>query len=84
MPEPCAAAWGPELLFLGGVSEGVLPGSVFGDESWRLRLRVATGMLYGETDEQRQAALTSADPCALPWIAESLDRLEEIMADLTR
>jgi aspartate aminotransferase len=63
---------------------GVLPGSVFGDESWRLRLRVATGMLYGETDEQRAAALTSADPCALPWIAESLDRLEEIMADLTR
>jgi aspartate aminotransferase len=63
---------------------GVLPGSVFGDESWRLRLRVATGMLYGETDEQRAAALTSADPCALPWIAESLNRLEEIMADLTR
>jgi aspartate aminotransferase len=45
---------------------------------------VATRMLYGETDEQRAAALTSADPCALPWIAESLDRLEEIMADLTR
>jgi len=61
---------------------GVLPGSVFGDESWRLR--VATGMLYGVTDEEREAALTSADPCALPWIAESLDRLEEIMADLTR
>jgi aspartate aminotransferase len=63
---------------------GVLPGSVFGDESRRLRLRVATGMLYGETDEQRETALTSADPCALPWIARSLDRLEEIMADLTR
>ena len=62
---------------------GVLPGSVFGDESWRLRLRVATGMLYGESDEQREAALASADPCALPWIAASLDRLTEIMADLT-
>ena len=63
---------------------GVLPGSVFGDESWRLRLRVATGMLYGESDEQREAALASADPCALPWIAASLDRLTEILADLTR
>ena len=62
---------------------GVLPGSVFGDESWRLRLRVATGMLYGESDEQREAALASADPCALPWIAASLDRLTEILADLT-
>jgi aspartate aminotransferase len=62
---------------------GVLPGSAFGDESWRLRLRVATGMLYGETDSQRTAALNSANPCALPWIAASLDRLAEVLADLT-
>ena len=40
-------------------------------------------MLYGESDEQREAALASADPCALPWIAASLDRLTEILADLT-
>ena len=70
-------------LLLGRYGLGVLPGSVFGDESWRLRLRVATGMLYGESDEQREAALASADPCALPWIAASLDRLTEILADLT-
>jgi aspartate aminotransferase len=63
---------------------GVLPGSAFGDQRWRLRLRVATALLYGETDEQRNAALTAADPCALPWIAAALDRLEEILADLTR
>jgi aspartate aminotransferase len=67
---------------------GVLPGSAFGDQRWRLRLRVATALLYGETDEQRNAALTavlnSGDPCALPWIAAALDRLEEILADLTR
>jgi aspartate aminotransferase len=67
---------------------GVLPGSAFGERPWRLRLRVATALLYGETDEQRNAALdavlNSGDPCALPWIAAALDRLEEILADLTR
>jgi aspartate aminotransferase len=67
---------------------GVLPGSAFGDQPWRLRLRVATALLYGESDEQRNAALTavlnSGDPCALPWIAAALDRLEESLADLTR
>jgi aspartate aminotransferase len=61
---------------------GVLPGSAFGDKSWRLRLRVATAMLYGETDEQRSTALTAADPCALPWIAGALDRLAEVLTDL--
>jgi len=62
---------------------GVLPGSAFGEESGRLRLRVATSLLYGESEPERHAALNSADPCALPWIAASLDRLEEVLADLT-
>ena len=48
-----------------------------------LRLRVATGLLYGDTDAQREAALTAADPVPLPWIAAALARLEEILADLT-
>jgi aspartate aminotransferase len=61
----------------------VLPGSAFGDDRRRLRLRVATGLLYGESDEQREAALGADDPCALPWIAASLDRLGEVLADLT-
>jgi aspartate aminotransferase len=73
---------GLAALLLRQYGLGVLPGSAFGDERWRLRLRVATGMLYGETDEQRDAALNAADPCALPWIAAALDRLEEILADL--
>jgi aspartate aminotransferase len=60
---------------------GVLPGSAFGEEGWRLR--VATGLLYGDTDDQRSTALNSADPCALPWIAARLSRLEEVLADLT-
>ena len=62
---------------------GVLPGSAFGEDGGRLRLRVATAMLYGETDAERHAALSSADPCSLPWIAASLARLEEVLAGLT-
>jgi len=62
---------------------GVLPGSAFGEDGGRLRVRVATAMLYGDTDAERHAALNSADPCSLPWIAASLARLEEVLADLT-
>ena len=60
----------------------VLPGSAFGEPGGRLRLRAATSLLYGETDARRTAALDSADPCSLPWIAASLDRLDEVLADL--
>jgi len=62
---------------------GVLAGSAFGEDSGRLRLRVATSLLYGDTDAERRTALNSADPAALPWIAASLARLEEVLADLT-
>jgi aspartate aminotransferase len=62
---------------------GVLPGSAFGEESGRLRLRVATSMLYGGTEPERMAALDSADPCSLPWIAARMARLDEVLADLT-
>jgi aspartate aminotransferase len=61
---------------------GVLPASAFGEEPQALRMRVATAMLYGETDEQRERALLSADPVALPWIAAALDRIEDVLADL--
>jgi aspartate aminotransferase len=60
----------------------VLPGSAFGEPAGRLRLRAATSLLYGETEAQRTAALDSADPCSLPWIAASLGRLDEVLADL--
>lgn len=69
-------------LLLRRYGVGVLPASAFGEQAWRLRLRVATGMLYGETDEQRGLALAADDPCTLPWIAASLDRLEEVLTDL--
>ena len=62
---------------------GVLPGSAFGDPPETLRLRVATSLLYGETDEQRLAALSAPDPAGLPWIAGALDRATEVLTDLT-
>ena len=74
---------GLAALLLDRYGVGVLPGSAFGEESGRLRLRVATSMLYGDTDTERIAALNSADPGSLPWIAASLTRLEEVLADLT-
>jgi aspartate aminotransferase len=70
-------------MLLGSYGVGTLPGSAFGEQSWRLRLRIATGLLYGDTDAERTAALNSADPCSLPWIAASLDRLDEVLADLS-
>jgi len=74
---------GLAALLLDEYGVGVLPGSAFGEESGRLRLRVATSMLYGDTEAERIAALNSADPGSLPWIAASLARLEEVLAGLT-
>jgi aspartate aminotransferase len=62
---------------------GVLPGSAFGDDPGALRLRVATGLLYGDTDRQREAALAAAEPTTLPWIAGALTRIEEVLGGLT-
>ncbi len=61
---------------------GVLPASVFGEDEQALRVRLATGLLYGESDEQRQTALTAAEPLRLPWIAAAITRLQNILADL--
>ncbi|MEU9377090.1 pyridoxal phosphate-dependent aminotransferase [Streptomyces sp. NPDC048255] len=61
---------------------GLLPASAFGEPAHSLRLRAATSQLYGDTEEQRTAALGAADPLALPWIRESLDRVEEVLTDL--
>lgn len=62
---------------------GVLPGTAFGEAEHALRIRIATGRLYGETEAERTAALAAADPLRLPWIRASLDRLTEVLAELT-
>ncbi|MFE8938813.1 pyridoxal phosphate-dependent aminotransferase [Streptomyces sp. NPDC007872] len=63
---------------------GLLPGSAFGEPGHSLRIRAATGRLYGETDAERTAALTAPDPLRLPWIRSRLDRVGEVLADLVR
>jgi aspartate aminotransferase len=70
-------------LLLDRYGAGTLPGSAFGEPDEALRLRLATGLLYGEDDEQQEAALAAGDPLSLPWIAAELARLEEILADLS-
>jgi aspartate aminotransferase len=69
-------------LLLDRYGAGTLPGSAFGEDESSLRLRLATGLLYGESDEEREQALAAADPLQLPWIAGALQRLTEILADL--
>jgi aspartate aminotransferase len=59
---------------------GVLAGAAFGDEPGGLRVRMATSLLYGRSDDERRQALRSDDPASLPWIARALDRLERALA----
>jgi aspartate aminotransferase len=75
------AALAGALLEQRGV--GVLAGEAFGDEPKGLRARVATSLLYGETDGRRWEALRSPDPLALPWIAASLEHLRGALTALT-
>jgi aspartate/methionine/tyrosine aminotransferase len=69
-------------LLLHRYGAGTLPGSAFGESASSLRLRLATGLLYGETREQQEAALAAPDPLALPWISAALTRFSDILADL--
>ncbi|MEU6477844.1 pyridoxal phosphate-dependent aminotransferase [Streptomyces sp. NPDC047017] len=62
---------------------GVLPASAFGEPRDALRIRAATSRLYGDDDERRTAALTAADPLRLPWIAAAVERIGEVLTDLT-
>jgi aspartate aminotransferase len=69
-------------LLLERYGAGTLPGSAFGEDPAALRLRVATGLLYGDSEGQRETALAAPDPVQLPWIGAALARLGEILADL--
>ncbi|MFE9909751.1 pyridoxal phosphate-dependent aminotransferase [Streptomyces clavifer] len=70
-------------LFSERYGVGVLPASAFGEPGRPLRIRAATSHFYGTTDERRTAALEAADPLALPWIRAAVDRVGEVLADLT-
>jgi len=75
---------GPELtgLLLDRFGMGVLPAVEFGEGAEALRMRVATSLLYGESEERRYAALAATDPLALPWVRAHLDRLDEVLGAL--
>ena len=58
----------------------VLPGAAFGDDPEALRARIAVSLLYGETEEERWAALASADPAGLPSVRAGLGALAAALA----
>ncbi|NOL42773.1 pyridoxal phosphate-dependent aminotransferase [Kribbella sandramycini] len=62
----------------------LLPGTAFGEDPRALRIRAATSRLYGETDAERTAALAAPDPLTLPWISAAVDRLTEVLTELTK
>jgi aspartate/methionine/tyrosine aminotransferase len=59
-------------LLLRRYGVGVLPASAFGEDAGRLRLRVATGLLYGDSEAQRAAALDAVDALAAGSVADSI------------
>ena len=75
---------GPDLaaLLLSRYGVGTIAGSAFGEPTSALRLRMATGLLYGETNEQREQALAASDPLQLPWISAATTRFADILADI--
>jgi aspartate aminotransferase len=54
---------------------GALAGAAFGDAPEGLRVRMATSLMYGSSDEERLRALAADDPASLPWIRSRLDHL---------
>jgi aspartate aminotransferase len=75
-------AVGLAALLLERYGAGTLPGSAFGDDPAALRLRIATGLLYGDSEDQRETALAALDPLQVPWIGAAMARLAEILSDL--
>jgi aspartate aminotransferase len=59
-------------LLLRRYGVGVLPASAFGEDAGRLRLRVATGLLYGDSEAQRAAALDAVDALSADPVADSI------------
>ncbi|NGN65388.1 aminotransferase class I/II-fold pyridoxal phosphate-dependent enzyme [Streptomyces sp. A7024] len=73
-----------EQHFAGRVGDGaVLGGHRFGDELHALRVRFATAPLTGAVDEERERALTAADPLELPHVAQALTFLGSAVTELT-
>jgi aspartate aminotransferase len=61
---------------------GVLSGAAFGDDPAALRFRLATSLLYGDTDAERRQTLESEDPVTRPGVQRALDRLRSALGAL--
>ncbi|OIJ67909.1 aminopeptidase [Streptomyces mangrovisoli] len=57
-------------------------GHRFGDDLGALRVRLATGPLLGDTDEERTECLTSPSPLELPHVQRALMSLRSVFDDL--
>jgi aspartate/methionine/tyrosine aminotransferase len=68
-----AAALERDLTAL--IGRPVPGGHRFGDDPAAPRVRIDTGPLHGDTDDERRAALESADPLVLPHVAAALGKL---------
>lgn len=60
----------------------VLSGHHFGDDPRALRVRVATSMLYGDSEQQQLEALRSPDPVRVPHVRGQLDFLAAALTAL--
>jgi aspartate/methionine/tyrosine aminotransferase len=61
----------------------VLPGTAFGDET-ALRARLATSLLYGETEHERWEALSAGpDAAGLPRVRSALETVGQALTTLT-
>ncbi|MDO0924885.1 aminotransferase class I/II-fold pyridoxal phosphate-dependent enzyme [Streptomyces sp. TG1A-8] len=57
-------------------------GHRFGDDLGALRVRLATGSLLGETEEERTQSLTAPSPLELPHVQRALNALGSVFGDL--
>ncbi|WP_345562541.1 aminotransferase class I/II-fold pyridoxal phosphate-dependent enzyme [Streptomyces plumbiresistens] len=57
-------------------------GHRFGDDLGALRVRLSTGPLLGDTDEERAECLGSPSPLELPHVQRALIHLESVFDDL--
>ncbi|GGL53674.1 pyridoxal phosphate-dependent aminotransferase [Planomonospora parontospora] len=75
-----SASFERHLLDAFGVA--VLGGHHLGDDGRALRIKMATAVLYGDTEEQQWEALHAADPLRVPHVAEVLGRIDESFTKL--
>jgi aspartate aminotransferase len=70
-------------LLLDRFGVGTLAGEAFADRPERLRLRLATSLLYGASDAERWQSLAAVDPADLPSVRSGIERLGAALSGLS-